>query len=126
MTRFNPASGLIIVVAEIWGPGGSRLARLALDTGATASVIDAAILVSIGHDPALASTRARMTTGSGVEFVPLLPVDRIKALDQERAWFPLICHTLPPSAGVDGVLGLDFVRGQCLTIDFRAGEITLA
>jgi hypothetical protein len=68
MTRFNPVSGLIIVVIEVWGPGGSRLARLALDTGATASVIDAAILVSIGYDPALASSRTRMTTGSGVEF----------------------------------------------------------
>lgn len=126
MTRFNAASGLIIVVVEVWGPGGSRLARLALDTGATASVIDAAILVSIGYDPALAPSRARMTTGSGVEFVPLLPVDRIKALDQERAQFPLIGHTLPPSAGVDGVLGLDFIRGQCLTIDFRSGQLTLA
>jgi aspartyl protease len=126
MTRFNPASGLIIVVVEVWGPSGSRLARLALDTGATASVIDAAILVSIGYDPALAASRARMTTGSGVEFVPLLPVDRIKALDQERARFPLICHTLPASAGVDGVLGLDFLRGQCLTIDFRGGQVTLA
>jgi hypothetical protein len=53
-------------------------------------------------------------------------VDRIKALDQERVRFPLICHTLPPSAGVDGVLGLDFLRVQCLTVDFRAGQITLA
>src|SRR5436853_5384690 len=63
MTRFNPVSGLIIVVVEVWGPAGSRLARLALDTGATASVMDAAILVSIGYDPALASSRTRMTTG---------------------------------------------------------------
>jgi hypothetical protein len=126
MTRFNPHSGLIIVVVEVWGPSGSRLARLALDTGATASVIDAAILASIGYAPALASTRVQMTTGSGLELVPLLPVDRIKGLDQERTRFAMICHTLPPSAGVDGVLGLDFIRDHCLTVDFRAGWITLA
>jgi hypothetical protein len=33
---------------------------------------------------------------------------------------------LPPGAGVDGLLGLDFLRGQSLTIDFRSGEITLS
>jgi hypothetical protein len=27
---------------------------------------------------------------------------------------------------VDGVLGLDFLRGHVLTIDFRSGQITLA
>jgi hypothetical protein len=39
--------------------------------------------------------------------------------------FPIIAHTLPPSATVDGLLGLDFFRGQQLNIDFRRGEITL-
>jgi hypothetical protein len=37
-----------------------------------------------------------------------------------------IAHTLPPTAPVDGLLGLDFVRSQQLTIDFRAGQIELA
>ena len=39
--------------------------------------------------------------------------------------FFLICHTLPASVSVDGLLGLDFLRGQRLTIDFRAGRIAL-
>ena len=30
-----------------------------------------------------------------------------------------------PSASIDGVLGLDFVRGQTLTVDFRTGIIRL-
>jgi hypothetical protein len=34
-------------------------------------------------------------------------------------------HTLPPSAGVDGLLGLDFLRGMRFTADFRAGALTL-
>ncbi len=36
------------------------------------------------------------------------------------------CHTLPPSAGVDGLLGLDFFRGERLTVDFRTGRLILA
>jgi len=66
-----------------------------------------------------------VTTGSGVEFVPRVSLDKIVALGQERTTFPVLGHTLPPSAGIDGVLGLDFVRGQTLTVDFRTGTITL-
>jgi hypothetical protein len=34
-------------------------------------------------------------------------------------------HTLPPSSGVDGLLGLDFFRGLCLNIDFRPGRLRI-
>jgi hypothetical protein len=40
--------------------------------------------------------------------------------------FSVLAHTLPPSAGVDGLLGLDFLRGQVLTVDFRSGRVTVA
>lgn len=32
---FDPQQGLIIVPVELWGPSGSAILRLALDTGAT-------------------------------------------------------------------------------------------
>jgi len=44
--RFHPISGLIIVRAQIWGPKADRRVRLALGTGATSTVINAAILVA--------------------------------------------------------------------------------
>jgi hypothetical protein len=37
----------------------------------------------------------------------------------------VLCHTLPPSATVDGVLGLDFFRGYKLAIDFNKGIIDI-
>jgi predicted aspartyl protease len=116
---------LIIVRAEIWGLSGSALLRLALDTGATGTVVNVAMLVAVGYDPALAPDRVQVTTGSGMEFAPRLTLDKLVALGQERIDFPVLCHTLPPSAGVDGLLGLDFLRGQRLTIDFRNGRMTL-
>lgn len=84
------------------------------------------MLVAIGYDPALAADRVQVTTGSGVEFAPRVELQRRTALGQERFGFPVLSHTLPPSAGVDGLLGLDFFRGLCLTIDFRAGQLHLA
>jgi protein-tyrosine phosphatase len=63
--------------------------------------------------------RVQITTGSGVEFAPQLSVKRLMALGRRRANFPLLVHDLPPTATVDGVLGLDFFRDQRLIVDFR-------
>jgi predicted aspartyl protease len=123
---FNPQHGLVIVRAAVDGPSGSAVFRLARDTGATGTVINVGMLVALGYDPALAPARIQVTTGSGVEFVPRIPLDKIVTLGQERTDFPVLGHTLPPSAGIDGLLGLDFFRGQSLTVDFRTGQVTLA
>ena len=123
---FDPVQGLIIVSAELWGHSGSVVLRLALDTGATGTVVNVGTLVAIGYDPALVPERIQVTTGSGVEFVPRVVLDKVVAVGHERTDFPVLCHTLPPGTGVDGLLGLDFFRGQSLTIDLRSGHLTLA
>jgi predicted aspartyl protease len=122
---FDPHVGLIVVQAEIRGPSGSVVLRLALDTGATTTLINAGMLISIGYDPALSPDRVQVTTGSGIEFAPVVKLSWLQALEQERTDFPALSHTLPPSAGVDGLLGLDFFRSHKITIDLRKGEITL-
>jgi hypothetical protein len=88
-------------------------------------MINVAPLTAIGYDPSLAPDRVQVTTGSGVEFAPRVAVARIIALGQQRDQFPILAHTLPPSASVDGLLGLDFLRGQVVSIDFRRGSISL-
>ena len=122
---FDPQQGLIIVPVELWGPSGSAILRLALDTGATGTMVNTGMLVALGYDPALIADRVQITTGSGVEFVPRVLLDRVMALGQESTEFPVLSHTLPPSAGIDGLLGLDFFRGLSLTIDFRTGQVAL-
>lgn len=123
---FDPQRGLVIVRAELWGPSGSAVLRLALDTGATSTIVNVAILVALGYDPAMAPDRIQITTGSGIEFAPRVPLQTVAAVGLERAPFPVLAHTLPPSAGVDGLLGLDFLRGQVLTVDFRSGRVIVA
>lgn len=124
-TPFDTQRGLIIVKAGIDGPSGRALLRLALDTGATGTLVNTALVVALGYDPALSTERVQVTTGSGVEFVPRIRLSQINALGQGRTDFPILCHTLPSSTGVDGLLGLDFLRGFVLTVDFQSGFITL-
>jgi len=122
---FNSSSGLILIRVVIHGPTRSTVARLALDSGATTTLINQGPLVWIGYDPSLAPERVQVTTGSGVEFAPRLPLLKISALGCSRGQFPVLAHTLPPSATVDGLLGLDFFRGTRLEIDFRQGLLNL-
>ena len=122
---FDPRRGLVIVRTELFGPSGSVVLRLALDTGASGTLVNAGLLVAVGYDPALAPTRVQVTTGSGVESVPRVEVSRIEALGQTRTGFIVLAHTLPSSASIDGLLGLDFLRGHVLHIDFLQGHITL-
>ena len=51
-----------MVPVRIWGPAGERDLRLALDTGATITVVSAHSLVDAGNDPAGSSDRVTMTT----------------------------------------------------------------
>jgi aspartyl protease family protein len=122
---FDPHHGLIVIPTRLEGPSGDVLVRLALDTGATRSIVSGSRLLLIGYDPEKASERIPVTTGSGTERAPRLAVAKVEALGQERYSFLVLSHTLPPSAMVDGVLGLDFLRGCRVVIDFRAGLVTL-
>ncbi len=123
---FRASHGLIFVSVEIFGSQGSAVLRLALDTGATRTMINSEHLIVVGcalnHD----AEKVKVTTGSGVEFAPLVKLQRVVGLGQERVELPVLAHTLPPTAGIDGLLGLDFLRGHKLEIDFRQGRLWLS
>ncbi len=121
--RFDPKQGLVIVRAELTGPTSTAVLRLALDTGATSTLINEGMLVEIGYNPALIEERMPVTMGSGVVYAPRVPLQIIRALGQTRNDLAVLAYTLPPSASVDGLLGLDFFRGKRLTIHFQTGRI---
>jgi hypothetical protein len=91
--RFDAGQGLVIVRAELWGPSGSAVLHLALDTGATRTLINVGLLVALGYDPALESDRIQVTTGSGVEYAPNVKLAKIKSLSQERTEFAVLVYT---------------------------------
>lgn len=123
--RFDPGQNIIVLPVRVSGPSGDIIARLALDTGASRTMLDWDVVVLLGYDPPAIPERVRITTASGVEFVPRVTVQKIEAIGEERRDFPVLCHTLPPSAMVDGLLGLDFFRGRKLLLDFGCGVLVL-
>ena len=123
---FSLGHGPILVAAELTGPAGTAVIKLALDTGATASLLSAAAPRSVGFDPGQSSRRTKFVTGSIAHVAPLVTLTRLSALGQHRFGFSVIAHNLPPGTAVAGLLGLDFLQAYVLTIDFPAGRISLA
>jgi predicted aspartyl protease len=122
---FHSSQGPIVVEASLSGPAGQADLRLILDTGATTSLIDRSIIASLGFDLAGATNHVPMTTGSGVVSVPRIVLTRLTSLGHHRFGFPVLAHSLPAGAQVFGLLGLDFLRGHKLRIDFLAGRVEL-
>ena len=122
---FKPDRELIVVSTRITGPRGTTVVRLALDTGATTTTINWDPILFVGYDPAKSPDRVEVSTASGIEFSPFLLIQQIEALGRTEPNLRVLCHTLPPSTTVDGLLGLNFFRDSRLTIDFRMGTISV-
>ena len=121
--HFDLTEGLIIVPTRLWGPSLDAVVKFALDTGATYSLINRDIAFALGYDPDSISRQVQITTGSRIELISRFNIERIEALGQRRDNFTFLCHSLPPGAEIDGLLGLNFFRNKKLTIDFRLGLI---
>ena len=122
---FEPEFGLVYVRVKVVCRNRELIVNLALDTGASATMISAKRLAEVGYDLDKPENEIYITTGSGLIFVPKIKIEKITALGKSKENFSVIAHDLPPTASVDGVLGLDFLRENILMIDFQQGQIEL-
>jgi predicted aspartyl protease len=124
MERFNPRGNVIIVTVRILGPAGAQAARLILDTGAAFTILRPAFLSDLGYDLSSPHSSIRIASAIGQANAPLHIVHRINWLTAERRDLGVLVLPLQ-GLRADGVLGMNFLRGTRLTIDFRAGEIAV-
>jgi hypothetical protein len=122
---FDPQDDFIRVNVEVEGPNGRTQLAMALDTAATITTIDANLFGFLGYDLTQVTQRAQLTTASLTLVVPCVTVAKLSALGHHRIDFQVLAHTPPSHLRLDGVLGLNFVRGKTLKIDFRTGQIDL-
>lgn len=122
---FDVNAPVIYVTALVSGPRAVVLARLILATGATHTCLSPLTLSAAGYDLSGVPKNSALLTGNGLVEVARVEVRSVVALAQVRDNFPIFAQSLPPSARANGVLGLDFLRGHRLTLDFRAGKLEL-
>ncbi len=122
---FAARGGPIIVEASLSGPTGHADLRLLLDTAATNSLVRTSHLIAAGYDLNASANRAKVVMGNGELVAPRVTLNRLSALGRHHLGLVVVAHDLPESTRIDGLLGLDFLRDLRLTIDFRAGQISL-
>jgi hypothetical protein len=60
-----------------------------------------------------------------LKYAPCTKVRSATAIGQKVTRLDVLCHDLPAESGVDGLLGINFLRHFKLTIRFRKGIIDL-
>ncbi len=122
---FDSTTSLVIVHTRLFGPSGDMVVDLALDTGASTTLISWPTAIALGYDPSRSGQRQAVTTGSGSEYCPMVRVAQVEALGRRLREVDVLCHDLPARTGVRGLLGLNFFRRFDLRINFKDGFITL-
>lgn len=108
---------LVLVSAQLNGDE----VRLALDTAASHTVIDANSLLILGHEISLDAEIVPLETSNGIIEARKIQVMHFSALGLERSPYDFLLAGI--ASPYDGLLGLDFLQGTVLTIDFRRQEI---
>ncbi|HEX9655191.1 MAG TPA: retroviral-like aspartic protease family protein [bacterium] len=122
--KFDSSETIIYVGAEIHGPQGSIIASLALDTGASNTIVSCDIIRAVGYDPA-SGTEVRIVTGSATPTARELVIERLDSIGQSVHELRVICHDLPEESGLDGLLGLNFLRHFDTEINYSNGTLVL-
>lgn len=122
--EINEDINLIIIIGKIDG----YEVRLALDTGASDTVIDLTALMIAGYRKQDAFSSVELETGKGSLFADLFKINTFEALGIARNDFRLCSYDFLANSvltDIDGVLGLDFLLGKKICIDFLKFEITI-
>jgi predicted aspartyl protease len=125
---YDPSASSIVVdlLLESADDRSTLLIPVVLDTGASITIVSVDVMARLGYDPANPTLdRQRIITGSGVEYAPCTTVRSATAIGQKVDNLEVLCHDLPPESGVDGLLGINFLKRFKLTIRFRKGIIDL-
>ncbi|MEW6417370.1 MAG: retropepsin-like aspartic protease [Nitrospirota bacterium] len=95
-----------------------------LDTGATTTILPADILADLGYDPGNPGLpRTRMITGSGIGYSPYITVKSLIVGGEKIDNVGVLCHDLPTETGIDGLLGLNFLKNFDITIEYSSGML---
>ena len=122
--KFNPQDSVIVVETKIWGVSLVSTVRLVFDTGASLAILPWKLVTGLGLKIDQAKV-IQTTTASTVESVPMITIPKMSVLGEEVKKVDVLVKDLPPEAGVDGLLGLSFIKNFQVHIDFNNGVLTL-
>lgn len=121
---FDPKAPLLIFPCHIKYRRSGRV-WLALDTGASTTIIRESILRVIGYTSELLTAFATFGDASQSHFVPKVILKSFSLAGAKVENLEVLCHTIPEEHGIDGVIGLNFLRHFNLNLSFEQGILML-
>lgn len=116
---------IILRRVRVNGPSHQREIDMILDTGAVYTVIAWDVAKDIGYDPAVSERRTPIITANGVIEVPLITVESIEVAELKAEVVDVICHDIPETASIEGLLGLSFLRRFRTLLDYPADVLEI-
>jgi clan AA aspartic protease (TIGR02281 family) len=116
---------IVLRRVKISGPASVREIDMLLDTGAVYTVIAWDVAKDIGYDPAVSTRRVSIVTANGVIEAPLITVTAVQLADVQVNAVDVICHDIPEITGIEGLLGLSFLRNCRTLIDYTTGLLEM-
>ena len=124
--NFDPESSIIVITPTLVGINGKRKKiDMALDTGATYTMIPWDIAEVLGYTPESSKERIELITASGVEKSPIITLKSISILKKNVNGVRTIVHDLPQKSYVDGLLGLSYLRNFDIRLNFKNGVLEI-
>lgn len=99
--------------------------KMALDTGATFTMIPWRLAESLGLKPEITEERTEIITASGTELVPIVTLPIMRVLGKEARNVKTALHDLPERGYVDGLLGLSFLKNFDIRLNFKKRTIAI-
>jgi predicted aspartyl protease len=125
ITRFAPEKDLIIVKGKVQGPlhRRGRSVRLVVDTGAAETIIVPDLLDELGYSPRQGEAITVMRSAVGHEPGYLIRVERFDCLGYQARNFRIHAQDLPEGWGIEGLVGLNFLRQFNYEVRSREGKL---
>jgi len=122
VSRFDPNGELIFLDGRIWGPRSARWRsiRLVLDTGAAESIVVPDVLDDLGYHPRDGEQITVMRSAVGHEHGYIIRVARFSCLGHREDNYRVHVQDLPEGWGIEGLIGLTFLRQ--LNYEIRSAE----
>lgn len=124
--RLEKAGNLLVTRAAVTGPNGNVLVlRLLVDTGASYTILPVEAVERIGCDTVHPVSTVRIVSANGIIVSPMVKLVRFSCLGRQFRNFPVVAHTLPSGAFVDGLLGMDLLNRLSAVLDLDRATIRL-
>ncbi len=98
---------------------------MALDSGSSYTIISEAAATQVGYDLSKISEYVSFSNASQSHLVPKVTLNSFRLADAKIDNLDVLIYTLPEEHGIDGVIGLNFLRHFNIGLDFEYGILTL-